>query len=81
MSVRRYLGAALVTAAAAIVPIGAALAVADPVTPHPCDKEWVPPQTRGICDNDPPTGPLPPDGPLGPVTPRGPAPSPPGGIR
>ena len=81
MSVRRYLGAALMTAAAAIVPIGAPPAVADPVTPSPCDKEWVPPQTRGICDKDPTTGPLPPNGPLGPATPRGPAMSPPGGMR
>jgi hypothetical protein len=42
MSVRRYLGAALVTAAAAIVPIGAPPAGADSVTPYPCDTEWMP---------------------------------------
>jgi hypothetical protein len=81
MSVLRYLGAALVTAAAAMVPIGEPSAVADSVTPYPCDKEWLPPRTRGICDKDPTTGPVPPDGPLVPVTPRGPAPSLSGGIR
>jgi hypothetical protein len=81
MSVRRYLGAALVTASAAIVPIGAPPAGADSETPYPCDKEWVPPRTRGICDNDPTTGPVPPDGPLAPVAPGGPVPSRPGGLR
>ena len=81
MSVRRYLGAALVTASAAIVPIGAPPAVADPGSPHPCDTEWMPARTRGICDNDPTTGPVPPDGPLAPVAPGGPAPSRPGGLR
>ena len=42
MSVRRYLGAALVTASAAIVPIGAPPAGADPGSPHPCNTEWMP---------------------------------------
>ena len=55
MSVRRYVGAALVTAAAIILPIGAPLAVAEPEKP-PCDKEWLPPHERGICDNDPRVG-------------------------
>ena len=45
MSVRRDLGAALVTASAAIVPIGAPPAGADPGSPRPCDTEWMPPRT------------------------------------
>jgi hypothetical protein len=81
MSVRRYLGAALVTASAAIVPIGAPPASADPGSPHPCNTEWIPPRTRGICDNNPTTGPVPQGGPLAPVAPGGPVPSRPGGIR
>ena len=67
MNVRRYVGAALVTASAAIVLIGAPSAVADSVAPYPCDKEWLPPRTRGVCDNDPSTGTVPPDGPVAPV--------------
>jgi hypothetical protein len=81
MSVRRYLGAALVTASAAIVPIGAPRAGADPGSPRPCDTEWIPPQTRGTCDNNPTSRPVPPDGPLAPVAPGGPVPSRPGGLR
>jgi hypothetical protein len=81
MNVSRYLGAALVTASATIVPIGASPAVADSVTPYPCDSVWLPAQSRGICDNDPTAGPVPPDGPLAPVAPRGPMPSGPGGLR
>lgn len=81
MSARRYIGAALVTASAAILPIGAPPAVAEPVKPYPCDKEWLPPHDRGICDNDPTTGPVPPVPPGGPQAPRGPVPSGPGGLR
>jgi hypothetical protein len=81
MSVRRYVGTALVTASAAIVLIGAPSAVADSVAPSPCDKEWLPPQTRGVCDNRPSTGPVPPGGPEAPVAPGGPVPSGPGGLR
>jgi hypothetical protein len=81
MSVRRYVGAALVTASAAIVLSGVPPAVGDSVTPYPCDKEWLPPQSRGIRDNDPTTGPVPPDGPEAPVAPGGPLPSGPGGLR
>jgi hypothetical protein len=81
MSARRYLGAALVTASAAIVPIGAPPASADPGSPHPCNTEWVPPRTRGICDDDPTTGAVSQGGPLAPVAPGGPVPSRPGGLR
>jgi hypothetical protein len=81
MSARRYLGAALVTASAAIVPIGTPPAGADPGSPHPCNTEWMPPRTRGICDNNPSTGPVPPDGPLAPVAPGEPVPSRPGALR
>jgi hypothetical protein len=84
MSVRRYVGAALVTASAAILPIGAPPAVAEPVNPSPCDKEWLPPHDRGICDNDPTTGPVPPappGGPMAPAAPGGPLSSRPGGPR
>jgi hypothetical protein len=81
MSVRRYVGAALVTALAAIVLIGSPSAGADSVTPYPCDKQWLPARTRGICDNDPSTGPVPPGGPQAPVAPGGPVPSGPGGLR
>jgi hypothetical protein len=84
MSIRRYVGAALVTASAAIFPIGAPPAVAEPVKPYPCDKEWLPPHDRGICDNDPTTGPVPPGppgGPPAPAAPGGPGPSRPGGPR
>jgi hypothetical protein len=81
MSVRRYVGAALVTASAAILPIGAPPAVADSVNPYPCDKEWLPAHDRGICNADPTTGPVPPVPPGGPVAPGGPVPSRPGGGR
>ena len=82
MSVRRYVGAALVTAAAIILPIGAPPAVAEPEKPSPCDKEWLPAHERGICDNDPTSGPIPPappGGPIAPAAPGGPGPSRPGG--
>jgi hypothetical protein len=81
MSVRRYLGDALVTASAAIVPVGAPPAGADPGSPHPCDTEWMPPRTCGICDNDPTTGPVRLDGPSTPIAPGGPVPSRPGALR
>ena len=84
MSVRRYVGAALVTASAAILPIGAPPAVADSVNPYPCDKEWLPAHDRGICNADPTTGPVPPvppGAPEGPAAPGGPVPSRPGGGR
>jgi hypothetical protein len=78
MRIRRYLGAALVAASAATVLIDAPPAVADPVTPYPCDKQWQPPRARGICDKDPTAGAAPP---APPVAPRGPLPSGPGGLR
>jgi hypothetical protein len=84
MNVRRYVGAALVTASAAILPIGAPPAVAESVKPYPCDNEWLPPHDRGICDADPTTGPVPPvppGAPEAPVAPGGPVPSRPGGQR
>jgi hypothetical protein len=81
MSVRRYVGAALATASAAVVLICAHPAVADPAAPYPCDKEWVPTRTSGICDNDPTPGPVRPDLPEAPVAPGGPVPSGPGGLK
>ena len=84
MSVRRYVVAALVTASAAILPICASPAVADSVNPYPCDKQWLPTHDRGICDNNPTTGPVPPSppsGPMAPAAPGGPMPSRPGGPR
>ena len=81
MSVRRYVGAALVAASAAILPIGAPPAVAEPVKPSPCDREWLPAHERGICDNDPTSGPVPPVPSGGPVAPGGPVSSRPGGRR
>jgi hypothetical protein len=81
MRIRRYLGAALVTASAATVLISAPPAVADPVTPYPCDKQWQPPRTRGICDKDPTAGAARPAPPAPPAAPRGPLPSGPGSLR
>jgi hypothetical protein len=81
MSVRRYLGAALVTASAVILPIGTPPAFADSVKPYPCDKEWLPVNDRGTCDNDPTVGPVPLTPPVAPEAPGGPAPSGPGAPR
>src|SRR4029450_14134298 len=66
MRIRRYLGAALVAASAATLLIGAPPAVADPVTPYPCAKQWQPPRARGICDKDRTAGEAPPGPPGGP---------------
>ena len=71
-------------ASAAMLPIGAPPAVADSMSPYPCDSEWLPTHERGLCDADPTTGrvppaaPVPPGAPQSPVGPRAPVPSRPG---
>lgn len=80
MKPRHYVVRAPLTALTALGLIAAPLAIADPV--HPCEREWLPDYSPGICDGDPTSGPLPPDGPVGPFGPRGHGGSPgPGGPR
>ena len=70
MKLRHYVVPALMTASAALGLIAAPPAVADPVTRNPCEKEWLAPRPRTVCDDsqtiDTPVGPRGPGGPGGP---------------
>ena len=50
MKLRRYVVPALMTASAALGLVATPPAVADPVTPDQCAKEWLAPRPRTICD-------------------------------
>jgi hypothetical protein len=78
MKLRRYVVPALMTASAALGLIAAPPAVADPVTPDYCAKDWLPPRPRTICDGNQTSAPVAPNTPVGP---GGPGPSGPGGPR
>ena len=83
MKLRRYVVPALMTASAALGLIAAPAAVADPVTPNACAKEWLAPRPRTICEDNRTSEPVGPDTPGGPGAPAGPGPGPsgPGGPR
>ena len=72
----------LLAALAALGLMAAPSALADPTNLHPCEREWLPSHTRGVCDRGQTGAAVPSDRPVGPVGPSDPpGPSGPGGPR
>ena len=72
MKLQHYVTPALVAAAVALTLTAAPPAVADPVYPYACPKEWLRDQDNlAMCDNDQTKNPVSPDGPRGPGGPGG----------
>ena len=67
MKLQHYVMPALVAAAVALTLTAAPPAVADPVDPYACSKEWLRDHDNlAMCDNDQTKNPVSPDGPGGP---------------
>jgi hypothetical protein len=56
MNIPRYVLSLLVTLTAGVGLLGAPPVNADPATPYPCEKEWLPPRPRTVCEDDSTSG-------------------------
>jgi hypothetical protein len=77
MSIRRHVPAVLATLTAVLGLGVSPLVNAEPAAPYPCERGWLGPRPRTVCEDDPSNGPASspdlPGGPEAPVPPGGPA--------
>ena len=86
MKLRQCVLSSILATSAALGLMAASPALADPL--HPCETEWQPSHSPGVCDGGQTSGSVPADRPIGPAGPGGPpgpggsiGPSGPGGPR